>query len=103
MIPYPEPCLFTESFQRLNGERGTERFTRASKSTCVALKGGFLDTSAGAERVGDNGSTSYVRSFLGIFDSGRSRGARIMGNLQKRKGTKEISTRKGQALHARNA
>ena len=54
-------------------------------------------------RVGDNGSTSYVRSFLGIFDRGRSRGARIMGNLQKRKGTKEISTRKGQALHARNA
>ena len=59
-------------------------------------------------RVGDNGSTSYIAShaddlFLGIFDSGRSRGARIMGNLQKRKGTKEISTKKGQALHARNA
>ena len=59
-------------------------------------------------RVGDNGSTGYIasharRSFLRIFDRGRSRGARIMGNLQKRKGTKEMSTRKGQALHARNA
>ena len=51
VIPYPEPCLFTESFQRLNGERGTERFTRASKSTCVALKGGLLDTSTSAERA----------------------------------------------------
>ena len=45
----PEPCLFTESFQRLNGERGTERVTRVSKSTWVALKGGLLDTSATAE------------------------------------------------------
>ena len=51
MIPYPEPCLFTESFQRLNGERGTERVTRANKSTWVALKGGLLDTSASAERA----------------------------------------------------
>ena len=69
-------------------------------------------------RVGDNGSTSYVathaddllalhlprtRALLGIFDRGLSRGARIMGNLQKRKGTRGSSTRKGQALHAGNA
>lgn len=69
-------------------------------------------------RVADNGSTSYVashaddllalhlprtRALLGIFDRGLSRGARIMGNIEKRKGTREISTRKGQALQARNA
>ena len=63
-------------------------------------------------RVGDNGSTSYVAThaddyftclvperFLGSSTVVvRSRGARIIGNLQKRKGKRESSTTKGQAF-----
>lgn len=86
MILYPaEPCPFTKSFQRLNGERGIERIIRANKSTWV----------------GDDGSTSYVathtdyllalhvrltQALLGIFDRDRSRGVKAQGKALRGKG-----------------